>query len=68
MVPVKERFIVDGEGKKKSIVLNVRDYLRLVEHLEVLEDALELDKAEAEAKSFRDYREIRKELVNECRL
>ena len=64
----KERFIVDEKGEKKSVVLNLNDYSRLVEHLEDLEDALDLDKAEREAKSFRDYKDIRAELVKEGRL
>lgn len=68
MVTVKEKFIVDERGKKKSVVLGLNDYLRLIEHLENLEDALELDRAEREAKSFRDYKDIRKELVLEGRL
>ena len=70
MVKVKEDFIiVDEKGKKKSVVLDLRDYLRLIEYLEDLEDALELDRAEREAKSFRDYyKEIRKELVHEGKL
>ncbi len=64
----KERFIVDEKGEKESIVLNLSDYLQLVEHLEDLEDALDLDKAEREAKSFRDYKDIRAELVKKGRL
>ena len=68
MRAAKERFIVDEKGEKESIVLNLSDYLQLVEHLEDLEDALDLDKAEREAKSFRDYKDIRAELVKEGRL
>ena len=68
MVTVKEKFIVDEKGKRKSVVLNLRDYLRLIEHLEDLEDALELDRTEREAKSFRDYKEIRVELIHEGKL
>ena len=68
MVAVKEKFIVDEKGKKKSVVLDLGDYLRLIEHLEDLEDALELDRAEREAKSSRDYKEIRAELVREGKL
>ena len=68
MRATKERFIVDEKGEKKSIVLNLNDYLQLVEHLEALEDALDLDKAEREAKSFRDYKDIRTELVKEGKL
>ncbi|MCL0033755.1 hypothetical protein M1M98_00330 [Thermodesulfovibrionales bacterium] len=68
MAVIKESFIVNEKGEKESVVLSLRDYLRLTEHLENLEDALELDKAEREAKSVRDYREIREELVREGRL
>ena len=68
MRATKERFIVDEKGEKESIVLNLNDYLQLVEHLEDLEDALDLDKAERESKSFRDYKDIRAELVKEGKL
>lgn len=68
MGAVKEKFIVDEKGGKESIVLNLSDYLRLVEHLEDLEDALDLDNAEREATSFRDYKDIRAELVKEGKL
>jgi PHD/YefM family antitoxin component YafN of YafNO toxin-antitoxin module len=68
MAKVKENFIVNKKGQKRAVVLDLRDYLRLIEHLEDLEDALELDRAERKAKSFRDYKDIRAELVHEGRL
>jgi len=40
----------------------MRDYRKLLQRLEELEDALDLDEAVEAAKGFRDYNEIRTEL------
>ena len=56
---LKERYVVDEHGKKKAVVLDMEAYRQLMEHLENLEDALELDQAIRESKGFRSYDEIR---------
>lgn len=58
----KEKFLIDEKGKPLAVVLDIKTYRRLLQRLEDLEDALELDKARRTAKSFRDYEEIRAEL------
>jgi len=63
-VPTSEpKFVVDKRGRKKAIVLDIKDYRRLLARLEELEDALDLDEAVRTAEGFRDYREIREELI-----
>jgi hypothetical protein len=61
-------YLTDRKGRKKAIVIDIREYRRLLERLEELEDALDLDKAVRSAKSFKDYREVFKELRGEGRL
>jgi len=55
---VRPEFVVDTRGRTKSVLLSVSQYRRLLQHLEDLEDALELDKAVRTGKKFRDYTEI----------
>lgn len=67
-VNLKQRFLVDSGGKPSGVVLDMRTYRRLVQRLEDLEDALELDKARRTVKSFRPYEEIRADLKKAGRL
>jgi len=64
----KERYIVDQDGRKTAVLLDLKEYADLLERLETLEDALDLDEAVRQAQSFRDYREIRQELKRAGRL
>jgi len=62
------RYLIDKKGRKKAIVLELKEYSRLLRRLEELEDALDLDTAVRAVQEFRDYREIREELLKEGRL
>jgi PHD/YefM family antitoxin component YafN of YafNO toxin-antitoxin module len=68
MPKVTERYLVDRRGKPAAVLLDIKSYRRLLQRLEDLEDALELDRARRAAKGFRSYAEIRKELVEAGRL
>lgn len=68
MPKIKERFLVDESGKPSAVLLDIKSYRRLMERLEDLEDALELDRARRAAKRFRPYDEIRAELRRTGRL
>ena len=63
-----ERYLVDRTGRKTAVMLDVATYRALMEYVEDLEDALELDEAVRSAKSFRPYDEIRRELKTEGKL
>ena len=62
------KYIIDKKGRKKAVLLDMKEYLRLLARMEELEDALDLDTAARTAQGFRDYREIREELLQEGRL
>ena len=65
---LRQKYVVDETGKKTAVVLDIETYRQLLEHLEELEDALELDRAVRESKGFRSYDEIRGELKRAGRL
>lgn len=68
MAKMKQTYIVDERGKKKSVVLDIASYRALLDHIEELEDALELDEAVRTETEFRPYEEIRNELRKTGRL
>lgn len=57
-----KQYIISEKGEKKYVVLDMSQYQKLLKQIDDLEDALDLEKAVKEAKSFRNYKEIRKEL------
>jgi heme oxygenase len=59
---MKEKYVIDEKGKKTAVVLDIASYKTLLEHVEDLEDALELDEAICSTKSFRSYDEIKADL------
>ena len=63
-----EKYLIDRSGRKTAVMLDVATYRALMEYVEDLEDALELDEAVRSAKSFRSYDEIRTELKTEGKL
>ena len=65
---LKERYVVDQHGRKTAVVLDLKEYKRLLEWLETLEDTLDLDEAVRQARRFRDYQQIRRELKRAGRL
>jgi hypothetical protein len=52
---IQAEYLIDEKGQKKSVVLSIQDYFRLMEYLEDLEDSLDLKKAKASAKKFIDF-------------
>jgi PHD/YefM family antitoxin component YafN of YafNO toxin-antitoxin module len=64
----KVRYLIDDKGKKRAVLLDIKEYQQFLQRLEELEDALSLDEAVRSAQNFRDYREIRAELKQAGRL
>lgn len=57
---IKEQYVVDQNGRKRAIILDIASYRALLKRLEELEDALHLDEADRSAKGFPLYSEIRR--------
>jgi PHD/YefM family antitoxin component YafN of YafNO toxin-antitoxin module len=64
----KAQYLIDDKGKKKAVLLGIKEYRQFLQRLEDLEDALSLDEAVRSAKSFKDYSQIREGLKREGRL
>ena len=64
----KAKYVVDEKGRKRAVLLDIKEYQQFLQRLEELEDALSLDEAVRTAQSFRDYGEIRAELKREGQL
>jgi hypothetical protein len=62
------QYIIDHRGRKKAVILNIKEYSRLLDRVEELEDALDLDNAVRSAHEFKDYKDIREELHQEGQL
>lgn len=68
MFTVNPRFLVNAKGRKTAVVLSMKEYRLLIEHIEDLEDTLEMDAAVKSETTFRNYSEIRAELKAEGKL
>ena len=68
MLNIKPKYLVNDKGRKTAAVLSMKDYRSLMQRLEDLEDALDLDEAVETATGFREYTEIRAELQKEGNL
>ncbi len=68
MLKVREKYLIDERGRKTAVVLPVREYRRLMERLEDLEDALELDEARRTSTGSKPYEEVQSELKQAGRL
>ena len=60
-----ERFIVDSNGQKQQVVLDVAEYEGLLQRIEKLEDMLLVEKSRREGESFRPFEEFMHELEQE---
>jgi hypothetical protein len=65
---IQAEYLIDERGQRKSVVLSIRDYLKLVEHLEDLEDSVDLRKAKESATGFVDFQRLATKLKRKGRL
>ena len=68
MLDINPKYLVSEKSRKTAVVLSMKDYRSLMQRLEDLEDALDLDEAVETATGFREYTEIRTELRKEGKL
>lgn len=65
---IQTEYLIDERGKRKSVVLSLRDYFKLMEYLENLEDSLDLKKAKESAKGFVDFSRFKAQLKKQGRI
>ena len=68
MLNIKPKYVVNEKGRKTATVLSMEDYRSLMQRLQDLEDALDLDRAVETATDFREYTEIQAEMKKEGKL
>ena len=68
MLSIRPQYLVNDKGRKTAAVLSIKEFRALMQRLQDLEDALELDEAVETATGVREYAEIRTELQNEGKL
>ena len=68
MLKVKPKCLFNEKGRKTAAVLSIIEDRALMQRLQDLQDAFELDEAVETATEFRAYAEIRAELQKEGKL
>lgn len=56
------QFVIGPDGRKRAVLLQVKQYRRLLRRIEDLEDALALDRAERTSKKLLSYGTVRERL------
>ena len=62
MIRIRERTVVDAKGRKVSVLLNIRDYKRLLDYLEDIEDVIAYDKAKMTRNEIIPFEQAIKEI------
>jgi hypothetical protein len=62
------QFIIDAQGRKKSVLLPIAQYNRMMEEIEDLRDALELEKRIETSTGLIPYEKVRRRLVKRGKL
>ena len=65
MQATRPRYIVDDQGKKVAIILDIEEYERLLEEIEELDDIRAYDEAKAEGGVARPFEEVVAEIERE---
>ena len=68
MIPIRESFVTDDKGKRTAVLIDIRDYERLKEYMEDLEDAGDLIRARETGGDSMSLEEWKKELTAQGRL
>ncbi len=65
MLNINPQYLIDDKGQKTSVLLSIKEYQHLMQCLEDLEDTLEMDAAVRTKMDFRDYRDVRADLIKD---
>ena len=60
MIPVKEKYIVDNKGKPTSVILTKKDYDKIIEYIEELEDIAAYDRAKRDVKASASWKSVKR--------
>lgn len=65
MLKLNPQYLVNDKGEKTNVLISINEYQLLMQRLEDLEDSLEMDAAVQTETEFRDYQDIRADLIKE---
>ena len=65
MLNINPQYLIDHKGEKTAALLSIKEYRLLMQRLEDLEDMLEMDAAVETETDFRDYLDIRADLIKD---
>ncbi|MBF0490865.1 MAG: hypothetical protein HQL15_09710 [Candidatus Omnitrophica bacterium] len=65
---IQAEYLVDEKGHKKSVVLSIKTYEKLLNYLEDLEDAVDLKLSKKTAKAFVDSDQLAQRLKSQRRI
>ena len=65
MPKINPQYLVDDKGEKTAALLTIKEFQLLMQRLEDLEDILEMNAVVKTETEFRDYQDIRADLIKE---
>jgi len=65
MLNTNPQYLIDDKGQKTSVLLSIKEYQHLMQCLEDLEDILEMDAVVRTETDFRDYQDVRADLIKD---
>jgi hypothetical protein len=63
---VRANYVVDSMGRRKAVIVPVKEYERILRELEDLRDAQYVDEAEATAEGFVEIGELERSIKDEA--
>jgi len=60
MISIQKKYIIDSDGKPTSVILTKKDYDRLMEYVEELEDIASYDRAKAQGGKTSSWKDVRR--------
>ncbi len=68
MLKINPQYLFNDKGEKTGALLSIKEFQLLMQYLEDLEDAIEMDAAVKTETDFRDYQDVQAELIREGKL
>ena len=63
---VEANYIVDSKGRRRAVIVPVKEYERMLRELEDLRDAQYVDEAEATAEGYIELGELKRSIKDEA--
>ncbi len=62
MIKVKEKIVIDEKGEKASVLLDIKEYKKLMKYIEDLEDVVAYDRGKKEGGKVIPFEQAVKEI------